>query len=83
MGRSSAPIFIGGAVTKQELIEHLRQLVEEAGSQRELAKRLGVSAPFIGDVLLGKREPAPKMLKALGLRRVVTFERLDNGECQA
>lgn len=64
-------------MTKDELIEHLRKLVKEEGSQRNLAKRLGVSAPFIGDVLLGKREPAPKMLKALGLRRVVTFERLE------
>ncbi len=67
-------------MTKAELIEHLRQLVEEAGSQRNLAKRLGVSAPFIGDVLLGKREPAAKMLKALGLRRVVTFEKVDDGK---
>jgi transcriptional regulator with XRE-family HTH domain len=64
-------------MTKDELIEHLRKLAKEEGSQRNLAKRLGVSAPFIGDVLLGKREPAPKMLKALGLRRVVTFERLE------
>lgn len=64
-------------MTKAELIEHLRKLVEEAGSQRELAKRLGVSAPFIGDVPLGKREPAPKMLKALGLRRAVTFEKVE------
>lgn len=64
-------------MTKDELIEHLRKLVKEEGSQRNLAKRLGVSAPFIGDVLLGKREPAAKMLKALGLRRVITFERLE------
>jgi len=64
-------------MTKAELIKHLHELVEEAGTQRDLAQRLGVSASHLGDVLLGKREPAAKILTALGLRRVVTFERVE------
>lgn len=63
-------------MTKDELIQHLQQMIAQAGSQRELAIRLGVSAAYLGDVLHGKREPGSKLLKALGLERVVVYRKV-------
>ena len=62
-------------MTKPELIEHIRQLLAEAGTQKELAANLGVSAAYLGDVLLGRKEPGRKMLTALGVERVVIYRK--------
>lgn len=67
--------WVKPTMTKSELIEHLRQLLAEAGTQKELAARLGVSAAYLGDVLLGRKEPGKKLLAALGVERVVIYRR--------
>lgn len=60
-------------MTKSELIEHIRQLLAEAGTQKDLAAQLGVSAAYLGDVLIGRKEPGKKLLSALGMERVVMY----------
>lgn len=50
-------------------------MAEEAGSQRNLAKKLGVSPMFICDIIKGRREPGEKILKALGLQKNVRIIR--------
>ena len=52
----------------------LRAMAVIEGSQRALARKIGVSASFLNDILLGKREPAGKVVEFLGLRRRVTYE---------
>ena len=52
----------------------LRALAVIAGSQRALAKQIGVSPTFLNDIILGKREPAGKVVSFLGLQRRVTYE---------
>lgn len=52
----------------------LRALASIKGSQRALAREIGVSATFLNDILLGKREPAGKVVSYLGLSRRVTYE---------
>ena len=42
-------------------------------NQTDLAKRIGVSKPFLNDILHRKREPSGKVLEFLGLKRVVTY----------
>jgi hypothetical protein len=44
-----------------------------AHNQLTLAKAIGVSAAFLGDVLHGRREPTGKILEYLGLERVVVY----------
>jgi transcriptional regulator with XRE-family HTH domain len=60
-------------VTADEVRDLLRQEVQKAGSQRALAEQLGVSQPFLNDVLKGNREPSAKLLEPLGLVRVVEY----------
>ncbi len=63
-------------MTKTELLQYIQRLVDEAGSQKDLAEKLGVSAAYLSDVLQGKREPAGKLLDALGVERVVTYRKV-------
>jgi hypothetical protein len=35
----------------------------------KLSAKLGVSAAYLGDILMGRKEPGKKLLASLGLRR--------------
>jgi transcriptional regulator with XRE-family HTH domain len=57
--------------------ERIRELREERDiSLRELAKKLGCSAPFWSDVELGRRYPSEAMLKDAARHLKVSFEEL-------
>jgi hypothetical protein len=43
----------------------------EASSLRKTAKRHGISAAYLSDIMNGKRNPGEKILSSLGMRRVV------------
>lgn len=64
-------------MTLTQLLKCLDGRIEEAGSQAMLAEQLGVSWQYLNDVLYRRRMPGKKLLAALGLRRVMTFEPLD------
>ena len=59
-----------------DAVSELRKRLDKAGTQTALAKELGISKPYLSDILKGKRDPGPKVLAQLGIRRVVTFERI-------
>lgn len=42
-------------------------------TQAEWARTHGISAAYVSDVIQGRREPGEKILKALGLEKVVTY----------
>ena len=42
-------------------------------TQKALATTIGVSLPFLNDILNDKREPSGKVLTFLGLERIVTY----------
>lgn len=54
----------------------LRQACDASGSQQAWAQEHGVSPQYVGDVLLGRREPGDKILDGLGLRKIVTYEQM-------
>jgi hypothetical protein len=60
---------------KERLLRELRARVQAAGSQAAAARALGVHVMDVSHVLLGKREPAGKLLKAMGWVRVVDYAR--------
>lgn len=43
-------------------------------SQTDLARELGVSIGYLNDIVMDRRKPGPKVLKALKLRRRVIYE---------
>jgi DNA-binding transcriptional regulator YdaS (Cro superfamily) len=52
----------------------LRKAVDEAGGQSAWARSVMLTPSYVNDVLVGRRDPGPAVLSALGLRRVVTYE---------
>lgn len=66
-------------MTRDEVVAEVRRAVERAGSQKAWAKVAGVTVQHVNDVLSGHRGPGPKVLDALGLEKVVTYQRKDGG----
>lgn len=75
-GRCKYQPKVNESMTKSELLQHLRRLIDEAGTQKDLAVKLGVSPTYLGDVLLGRKEPGKKLLDALGFERVVIYRKV-------
>lgn len=44
-------------------------------TQAAVARELGISPAYLCDILAGRREPGPSVLKALGLERKISYER--------
>lgn len=63
----------------EDMLARLRQRVADAGSQLAFSKQQGVSLSHLNDALRGEREPGPKILRAIGLRRVPMFEEIADG----
>lgn len=53
--------------------DRLKRSVELVGSQKEWASRHGISAPYLHDVLYGRRNPGKPILDALGLSKIVAY----------
>jgi len=59
--------------TQAEVIETIKELVR-GNSQKKIAKEWHVSPAYFSDVIRGRREPGKKILKAMGLKKVVRYE---------
>ena len=62
-------------MSKQELLAYIRASVHVYGSQKQAACVWQISEAYLSDVLAGRREPAGKLLTALGIRREVIYQR--------
>ena len=60
-------------LTSEDVRTILRRRCEYPATQKSTAKELGVSLSYINQVLRGQREPAGKLLDALGLRRFMGY----------
>lgn len=63
-------------MTTSDVRDLLRQACDASGSQQAWAQEHGVSPQYVGDVLMGRREPGDKILGGLQLRKIVTYERV-------
>lgn len=59
--------------TSAQVVDRLWEYIGRGCNQTQLAKRIGVSVPFVNDILHGKREPSGKVLEFLGLERIVIY----------
>lgn len=60
-------------MTENDVRKMLKRACNEAGSQRAFARKHGLSAAYISDVLLGHRAPAGTICRALGLQMTVRY----------
>jgi DNA-binding transcriptional regulator YdaS (Cro superfamily) len=58
----------------EEFRTYLKTQACDWGSQKVLARHLGVNEAYLSDVIRGRRDPSERLLLACGLRRVVTYE---------
>ena len=58
----------------------VRRAVASHGTERAAALHLGVSPQYLNDVLHARRQPGPKLLKALGMEKVVTYKSRKGGK---
>lgn len=56
-------------MTADQIRDRLRRAVKAEGSQRQLARRIGISQQHLCDLLSGRRNPGPTVLSWLGLER--------------
>lgn len=50
------------------VLDRLQQMVEQLGSQKAVADKLGIGPAYLSDVLNGRRDPGPAILDALGFK---------------
>lgn len=60
-------------MTQARIWQRLDTLRKQHGTRAKAAAAIGISAQYFSDILNGKRTPGPKVLRALGLKRVTTF----------
>lgn len=63
-------------MTPDQFIMYCKAQIEILGSQKAFAARYGISEQYLTDILKRRREPGEKILKALGFRRIVTYEQV-------
>ena len=61
-------------MTAKDVRYLLTQACKAAGSRKEWAKKHGMSAAYVSDVLLGSREPSHKICSAMGITRKMVYE---------
>lgn len=66
-------------IPEDKVLNMVRIGVEVEGSQKAYAKRVGLSESYLSDVLNKRRDISPRILKHLGLERVVYYRRKDGG----
>lgn len=64
-------------MNEQQACKYLKKQIELAGSQKEWAALAGISGAYVCDVLQGRRGMGKSILRALGLRLVPTYEKVE------
>jgi hypothetical protein len=67
-------------MTPEQFLDYVKEQVNVHGSQKALARHLGVGQAFLSDVLRGRRDPGDKIPAALGFRKVVSYEVIEAGK---
>ena len=63
-------------MTADDVRNLMRREIAKKGTIGAWAREANINAAYVSDVLRGHREPAHKILAALGIERVVTYRRV-------
>ena len=63
-------------MTLDKVMQRLRGQIAEAGSETSWAATHGLSQAYINYVVRGAAKPGPRILKALGLKKVTSYEKV-------
>jgi hypothetical protein len=66
-------------MTEDDVRQMVRDDIPIAGctTQQEWALKNGISPQYLSDFMVGRKAPGPSILRALMLKRVVTYEAAD------
>lgn len=56
-------------MTEDDGVEALRAMLDAGDTQRDLARKAGVSEQFVGQVIKGRKRPGIRLLAVAGFRR--------------
>ncbi len=62
-------------LTRDDIVDLILKLVAKEGSQSAAARRIGISATHLGDILDGSKDPGPVVLEFFGLEREVLYRK--------
>lgn len=68
---------------RTEFLARLRKDVAKYGGQKDLAAAMGISAPYLSDVLNGRRDPGKSILRFYGLREESVYVKDEAAEASA
>lgn len=63
-------------MTKPQVLNRLRAAIREQGGQTYLADKIGITPCYISNALAGRCDPGPKLLRALGLEKIVSYREM-------
>lgn len=66
-------LYVTVRLSESDVVDLLRDAVDQAGSVAAWARTAGVSITYVHDVIAGRRPPGGAILEALSLSKVVTF----------
>jgi Helix-turn-helix. len=69
-------------MTLIDLVSNLQALTYGMGSQKDLAKDIGISPQYLHDILTGRREPGEKVCEYLGVERTVIYKVIPQPESE-
>lgn len=61
-------------MNEEELLNYLKELVINAGTQRKLANELGISQVYLSDILKGRRTIGKSVLDKLKIKKIINYE---------
>lgn len=60
--------------TQQDVLTYLKNFVSDCGSRAEAARRMEITPPYLGDLLLGRREISDTIAHKIGFKRIQMSE---------
>lgn len=69
-------------MTKESLIKLLHRMKDRHESWTRLADTLGVTPQYLQDIKDGRRDPGKKLLKALGMEKVIEYRKTHHGHAE-